>query len=477
MAITKLDDMPQIPVEHRAVPQKLVPHAPPKDHSEIFGQRNPVSVPVTDAGLSSELNLLRDLRDTQNDLHQNSKFFGNLDGTKNIVIYYSQANIKMNTDNVNIMAPSPVNATKYDRIDNMILLTQNELQDNFILEEGHIDNTLTFDGIMYPGTTPKSNDLFYLNDVNGKGVLYIVTTVQPIAMLDFTGWKVEFQKHHQQLKPEEMTHLIQDHFVFKFENLGTDRVPVLQQKVAVMFDKITELYNMISDEFLHRFFDKSRNIIRLKYIPDTKEPSEFMVLGKEHEFSHGDCNASLAKEIFDPFVMEFIAQTFVQEKIQYKGYSIYPVNPVWIGEEFHSMYRNSIYNAFSHQRPDLIKYFYHYPVPFNVNTIRDLAYENWHYFELLSNQSSKCLDIFPLGFVGRVKSNTLYNKEYDDEKLLKYNLLIKFANIKNYTPTEEDIKPFMKDIDLVDDLELYGVAPLLMYICYNFRNTVGQRIR
>jgi hypothetical protein len=60
---------------------------------------------------------------------------------------------------------------------------------------------------------------------------------------------------------------------------------------------------------------------------------------------------------------------------------------------------------------------------------------------------------------------------------LKYNVFIRFANIQDYIIDEADITPFMNNIDLMDDVEFYGIAPLLLYVCYHFRQTVNKRIR
>jgi hypothetical protein len=363
----------------------------------------------------------------------------------------------------------------------MIILTEEELQDNFTVEEGHVDNPIQSTGVMYPGLTPKTGDLFWLNDIGGKGILYIISSVSPITTLEFTGFKIEFQKNPDQLSPEEMVNLVRDYFVFKFENVGTDRVTILQHTVANLYDKVTQLYRSVTDEFISRFFDKHRNIIRIHYTAPQEAAieSSFVTLGDEDKFScaESDIIPSLSRDIFDPFVMEFISQTFVEEKLQYGGYSVFPVNPVWIGEDFKKVYKNSIYNAFSHRRPDIIKYYYHYPILFNATTLRDLAFENWYYFDLMANEDPRCVNIFPPGFVARIKGNTPYDENYDEKTLLKYNIFIKFANIKDYLINEKDILPFMKDIDLMDDTEFYGIAPLLLYVCYHFRQTVNKRIR
>jgi hypothetical protein len=483
MAIQKFEDMQQIPAEQPIVPQKLTPHKPSGTNNEILGERNPLPVPQTDAAIDMELNMLRNIRDTQNDLSSAPEVIKKLSGTKNTVIYLSQSNIKLNTDQFTVTAPSPVNATKYDRIDNMIILTQDPLQDNYTIEDGNFDNPVAASGLTYPGVTPKTGDLFYMNGVNGLGMLYIITSVAPIAMLAFTGFKIEFEKNVDQLSPEQMTNLIRDYFVFKFENVGTDRSVLLQQRISILYDKICKLQKSVTEEYLSRFFDENRNVVRLRYktpIKDDIRCSEYVVLGRENEFNvdvDRDLNPAFVRDIFDPYVMEFISQSFVDEKLQYKGYSVYPINPVWIGDEFKKVYRNSIYSAFTHRKPDLIKYYYNLAVPFNASTLRDLAYEDWWYFELISGEDRRCVDIFPKGFIGRMKGNTLYDKEYDDRSMLKYNLFIRFANIENYLPNEKDIEPFMKDIDLMDDLELYGIAPLLLYVCYYFKQTVEKRIR
>jgi hypothetical protein len=481
MAIIRDTEMPTIGVEQGMVPPRLTPHPSPGNNNEIFSERNPLPVPVTDASINEELNLMRNLRDSQNDLSAAGSVIKNLSGTKNTVIYFSQSNIKLNTDNFNITAPSPVNSTKYDRIDNMIILTEEELQDNFNVEDGRVDNTPQSSGIMYPGLSPKTSDLFWMNDVGGKGVLYIISSVSPIATLDFTGFRIEFQRNPDQLSPEEMTNLIRDYFVFKFENVGTDRVTILQHSVANLYDAVTTLYQNVTDEFISRFFDINRNIIRLKHTTtlNNDKESNFVILGQENKFKccDNDILPQMSREIFDPYVMEFISQTFSEEKLQYNGYSIFPMNPIWIGEEFKKTYKNSIYNAFSHRKPGIIKYYYHYPILFNASTIRDLAFENWYYFDLISNEDPRCINIFPNGFIARIKGNTLYDEKYDDKSLIKYNVFIKFANIKDYIVSEKDIEPFMTDIDLMEDIEFYGIAPLLLYICYQFRQTVNKRVQ
>jgi hypothetical protein len=454
MAIQKVEELPDLKLKFNLPPLPVIPKIKPIH----------IPDPIFDASVDTELNMLQSLKQSQ--LNLQSPLIRHLAGTKNKVVYYSQATNGFNNDNLNVTSPSPINRTKYNRIDNMIIITTEELSQSFTIEDdGLANNEITASGFMFPGTDPKSGDMFYMQEIDNNGILYYVTTVEPITALDKTGWQIQFAKHYDQFEPHQLDHLVSGYYIFNFESVGTDTRVVYEHTVYNTHQYITQFFNELSNEFLRRFFDGSRNIIVYHYNDSSIYMDENFLFPK----------GIFTKNIFDPYLIEFFAKAFNAQRLMYRGYNIFPINPIWIDEDsFNTAYKYSLFNALIKRNSDLITYRYYYPTQFKSTNIKDLSYEKWWYFELLPLTNLGCITIYDNEFIQRIKSNTPYAYNDPHSPNIKYDLIINFINNLDYVPSIHDFKLF-KDIDLMDDTELYTMGPLLLYICNWYIHLIGQK--
>jgi hypothetical protein len=407
--------------------------------------------------------MLHTLRQTQLDLQ--NPLIRHLTGTKNRVIYYSQANIGFNNDNINVTAPSPVNKTKYNRIDNMIIITTDEISQSFSIEdEGLANNEITAAGFMFPGTDPKSGDMFYMHELEDKGILYYITSVEPIVALDKTGWQIQFAKHYDQFEPHQLEHLVAAKYVFNFESVGTDTRIIYEHTTYRTYQYVQQLFTHTSNEFLRRFFDSSHNII----LYHCNSPA--LYIDEYFTFPRG----LYARDIVDPYIIEFFNTAFDSQKLIYRNYCVYPTIPIWIIEDtFKTAYKHSLFNALVKRNVKLMTHIYHYTRQFKAITIKDLAYDKWWFFDMLSLPNAGCITVHSDDFLSRIITNTLYDST-DNAATISFNMIINFINNPNYIPSIRDFELF-EDIDLMDDDALYMIGPLLLYICKWYICLMGKK--
>lgn len=481
MALVKKTNMATIPVEQPLVDPIISP-IPTGSGTNIEPiSQTPNEISPLGTVVDSELSVLQDLKNAQLDIGT-SPAIKHLAGSKTRVIYFNQMEPKQSNDVVNVVNPSAVNNTKYNRIENFIIITDSEINSSFQVEDdGVVNNEQTSSGLVYPGTVqPYPNDLFFVYEDMEHVVLYRITAVTPIYNSAETGFKIEFMKHYDQFDPDQMTNLISGYYVFNFEAVGTGNKSVLEKTMYASYKMVTDIFNTMSEEYTSRFFNRDKNIIKLDYeVPKASDILQFVDMGKPLQSQVSEMLLSAdtngVMHIFDPYVIEFFGKAFEKSKVQHKGYSIYPIMPVWIDDAFKQTYKFTIYNAIVRRNPELIKYPYVYPIKFQKRTIRDCIYDGWYYFEPITAFGENCIDIFPPNFINRIKSNTPYSATFDDVKYLKYNVIISFMNKKDYVPTVDELKPFIDSVELMSDVELYGIGPLILYMCTYYQDLIQRK--
>lgn len=463
MAIKKKSDMQMSQLEKPiATPEISQESTASGNNDDIFDHSNPKEdTPVTDPGLHRELEILQDLKEAQLDVTDSSEAIRHLAGTKTSVIYYNQVQLQVNGDMINITSGTDAeNKTRYNRIDNMIINTDSELSSAFDITDGVAKNEITSTGLIFPGFTPFPGDLFYVNEKIGRGVLYKIINVEPLAQIIDTGFKIEFQRHYDQFEPEQLENKVDRHFIFNFEAVGTNKSVVLERSIYDMYRNLKDAFSKVSEEYMHRFYDKNKNIICWKRLvePDTPDFKYLQNLNFQPVESH-------VENTFDPYIMRFFAKTGLQSRLTYRRYSVYPESPFNENEVFDKIYRDSVFYAIHARKPGVIKEIYTVARRFQTKSLREQAYKGWFYFDVTrSPEDPNHVKIYPDNLVSRIATNSVYTREHDNLDLLKYNMIIQFVNNKKYYPDIETIDSIIDEIEFIPDDELFGAGPLILYI-------------
>lgn len=468
----KFSDLPvsqlEKPVE---VPEISETSTASGNNTEVIGDNPAMETPFTDESLDQEFSMMESLKESQLNL-DSTPATRHLAGTKTSIVYFNQVSPKVNTDIANITAPNNINGTKFHRIDNMIINTDSELSTSFNIEDGVPGNEITATGLLYPGFQPYPGDLFYAVTTIGKGVLYLITNVEPITALDETGFRVSFQKHYDQFNPEQMTNLIEDYYVFNFEAVGTNERTVIKKTVYDIYQKVKETSKLVSEEYLNRYFDLGRNIIRWKRKVDD-DSHEYTDLGNQSSMMNIGTQDKY-EYIFDSYIMKFLNNDVMKDSILYKGYSVCPTTPIWMGDDFDDKYRKTIYHAIQQRKPKLIKLRYLTVQEVVSRTLRDVSYRNWNYVDM-SSKDVNSIKAYPEKFIENIVTNKEYTVEHDNPDLLKYNTIIKFVNNEKYIPTVEDLDNIVDGIEDIPDDELFGIGPLVLYMCAFYERLILRK--
>ncbi|MBO4734848.1 MAG: hypothetical protein J5614_00490 [Paludibacteraceae bacterium] len=463
MAIKKKSDMQMSQFEKPiTTPEISQESTASPNNDDIFDHDNPKEdTPVTDPGLKDELKILQNLKEAQLNVTDSSEAIRHLAGTKTSVIYYNQVQLQVNGDTINVTSATDAeNKTLFNRIDNMIINTDSELNAAFEINDGVAKNEITSSGLIFPGFTPFPGDLFYVNEKIGRGILYKIINVEPLAQVIDTGFKIEFQRHYDQMQPEQLENKVERHFVFNFEAVGSSKSVVLERSIYDVYRKIKEAFTKVSEEYTHRFYDKNKNIIRWNRLvePDLPDFKYLQNLNFQPVEPH-------VENTFDPYIMRFFAKTGLQSRLTYRRYAVFPESPFNENEIFEKIYRNSVFYAIHARKPSVIKEIYTVTKRFQTKSLREQAYKGWYYFDVSrSLEDQNHVKIYPDNLVSRIATNSLYSKEHDNLDLLKYNMIIEFVNNKKYYPDMETVEAFIDEIEFIPDDELFGAGPLILYI-------------
>ncbi len=468
MAIKRTEDMDFAGIEMPRRPTLIPSKSDPAALRESILKNNPEDTPIMDPGVREELPVIQALKLNQLNV-QEAPGFKHLAGIKTKVIWYNQTEFVQNTDIMNAGGLNSVDGRKYNRIENMLIVTDSELAQSFSVEDdGTVKNQITASGLTYPGFSPYPNDFFFAYETLERGTLYHVTNVEPVSPLEGGGFKIEFEKYYEQMDPDQMGNLVEGSYVFNFESVGTKNNVVIERSMFTIYSAACNLFDKISEEYISRFFDEHKNIIRYRFEREEHVEDGFVSVGTSSRnvtssdvFPPGIDKAF----VFDPYVMYFIATQFKESKLKHGGYSVIPTNPVWIDDAFKDVYKYSIFNALARRDPKLIKFHEYSVIPFSPRTTKELSYSGWFRFELLRGKPvDKQIVMYPKSLIQNIVSNTLYTEQHDSGEDIKYNMLVKFMNEKRYIPLEEDLKAFESGIEFMPNNILYGVAPLLLHV-------------
>jgi hypothetical protein len=475
VAIKTIDEMDFTKVEMPRRPTRIPTTSDPKALREAILQQNPEDTPILDPAVKEELPVIQNLKMTQLNI-QEAPGLRHMAGIKTKVIWYNQAAFVQNTDIMNSGGLNSVDGRKYNRIDNMVIVTDSELSQSFTVEDdGTVKNIITASGMTYPGVSPYPNDFFFVYEGEKKGTLYHVTGVEPVSVIEGGGFKIEFEKYYEQMDPDQMGNLVEGMFVFNFEFVGTKNNVVVERTMFELYAAINLLFTKVSEEYISRFYDGNKNIIRYKYRRcEVKKKRSFIIAGeKVDEFGEALPDDLEGASIFDPYVMHFISTQFRQTKLSHEGYSIVPTIPVWIDEQFKEHYKYTIFNAFSKRDPKLIKYHEYGIIPFNPRSTKEMSYSGWYKMELLRGRPvDRVISLYPRNFVAKICSGSLYTLKDDMGEEIKYNLFINFINDKGYIPMIEDIKAFDETVESIPDNMLYGIGPLLLFVLSYYKDVL-----
>jgi len=421
----------------------------------------------TDKVVDAEIKLLSEIRDNQSDLTQD--YVRLHPGIKTQVIYYNQIT-HPSDDVINRDAPSAISGAKYDRIDNFIILIDSELSTSMEHEEG-IDTTVEMTATTLPGTVkPYPNDLIIFKTFK-TDTLYRVTLIEPISPDPNTGYKLTFEKHRDQFTENQLTKLVGDYYIFLFDNVGTQKTTLLKNSLYKYHKNITDTTAILSEYYIDKYYDNSLNIIRCCTIPaDSDKFADFILFNKEDRRFFPQHMIT----IFDPFLTYFINNNCDSIQLKNQDVNIYPVVPTYMDEDFKLKYNKTIFKALERRNPKMLILKYLYPMRFQTTSPREYTYKGMYFIEYLSAQTLGCVDLYPDSFCNRIISNNQYSDITSNIIDKKYNIIINYLNNKDYIISEQEFE-FLKSIPETDDINMYELIPMFLFILKSYDNIILER--
>jgi hypothetical protein len=272
-----------------------------------------------------------------------------------------------------------------------------------------------------------------------------------------------------------MGNLVEGRYVFNFESVGTGNNVIIERSLFEVYKEVHELFGRVSEEYLSRFFDINKNIIR--YVYELNEEHKYVDMSK-YEGNELPTPSILPPDVFkayvfDPYVMYFLSTRFRIQPLVSQGFSVMPAIPVYIDQSYKDIYKYTIFNAITQRDPKLIQFYEYYITPFNPRSVKELQYSGWYIFQILRGQPvDRCFTMYPKKFITNIINNILYDVATDSGDDIKYNLFIKFINNKNYIPSKEELAAFNTTLEFIPNNILYGISPLVLYICSYYKSLI-----
>lgn len=263
----------------------------------------------------------------QNLYNEHSK---KLQGTPIYVTYYhknmSFSDQDRTLENVKevIGTNSPI---KYDKIENFPLYLVEALSITYDVDETYGLNTDSEgEGVILPKMIKPYVDDFFHIIYNEESYIFKITKVEFDRINGLKYYKISYML--SQYKQNEIEEQIEEEFVTRYENVGTEDNAVVSKKSSLVIDVLYEIIEKITNIYMRTYMNPKFNVLTYKYND---------------------------KNLYNEFLIRFIIDNNIFDtkfKKLYKSYYIQDIFPDSTG--MFELYDDTIYMALSE---DDIKYF------------------------------------------------------------------------------------------------------------------------
>ncbi len=227
------------------------------------------------------------------------------EGIKSSVTYYQSIAEANDSDTTNTSDLSGNVASRYNKIENMIVYFNDALDPEFTLEKL---NTITSTGSIYtvPGPMiPKAQDMIHLKTTDIDITLKF-TSIAPMIHSQDSGYQVEVETYTIGI-PEELSDRIEGEFVFDFVNIGTHKTTIIEKSI---WAKLTNLYawlDDVQDSYDMLFWNDNLGSYSFEIPIDQLTPEgDMLKKGFKNQWDFGNAGLTDIFLVTDPYNNKFI---------------------------------------------------------------------------------------------------------------------------------------------------------------------------
>lgn len=268
-----------------------------------------------------------------------------LHGLSTTVRYYKQkvSNRLNNLSNVSSLNKFDPNTVEYERIEDFILLTTEEISAEY---SGDIAKSLSEkgSGVVLPNTiVPTPNDYFVM-EVMGSYNLYVISDVNPTLVEKDSGYSIEFSFKTSASDINVASKIIEDLTVdsynFDYNHVGTRYRTVFKTEVYEFLDNSRNLMYDLMKIYNDSFYNKTLNtyFLNLSDLNTLSRNSITSVYGFESQ-GLAMTKRDTSYTMYDPYLVRFINNNCINSSND----DIYQLNQ-YVESEIPN-YRNTIFYA------------------------------------------------------------------------------------------------------------------------------------
>ena len=314
-------------------------------------------------------------------------------GLKSTVIYYQQKTIGRNDYLVNTAGVNTIDVNKLNFIEikDFVILCQGETSYQSSPTEMSIDVNVDGEAKVLPKTIqPLAGDRFIMS-VGDKNCLFKVTGVSKTTIETDAAYAFTYTLEEDILgeKYSEIKKCVTETRHFLYAHVGTSFRTIFREDEYIAIEKLSKLYNTLSELYNEMFYNKDKNTYILRFdsldikdesgtpLEESRIEHNPMIVGpadgeKYDPRVHGlgdkptlnNSDTWFGSLMYDRMLIEFVTKTKIFNRVKKRIFKVSQLQ-----QDLEHWYNKTVFYALEHQTTKLLKYKTFIPAPITRVTI------------------------------------------------------------------------------------------------------------
>lgn len=310
---------------------------------------------------------------------------------KTTVVYYQQKTTGRNDYLVNTAGVNTIDVNKFNfiKINDFVIICQSESSYNTESTEISININVDGEAKVLPKTIqPLVGDRFVMS-VGDKNCLFKVTGVNKTTIETDSAYTLNYTLEEDVLgeKYSEIENCVTDVRHFVYAHVGTSFRTIFREDEYVALEKLSKMYNTMSELYNDMFFNSEKNTYVLKYdtidikdesgipleesrlmsnpyivAPDNDETNGMAQLNDRPALNNSD--TWYGSLMYDRMLIEFINKTKLFNRVNKRIYK-----PTQLQQDLEKWYSKTVFYALDHQTNRLLRFKTFLPTPITRVTV------------------------------------------------------------------------------------------------------------
>lgn len=333
---------------------------------------------------------------------------------------------------------------KFKKIDNFPLYGMEQVVLQLQDQDQGLDTEFNGDGIILPNTIkPLENDFFIIPHLK-DAYIFRITEIGYDNVMPDSFYKISYQLEYiDQDRVDMLEKQSSETYTCKLDNIGTENKCIIETHTMGKIQTIESIYSNMASTYMALFYDERHNCL----------------LG----------DLGLGQKIYDPFQIEFVNKHGLFNKKNNLKTVLFTNQ---IEDKMHKLkYEKSVYRFIErrdYNRVNNFKFVYSQGSTYHESSFARWADTSIQVLDIPSPIPDNAKDIFSDEFVMSIKTNGFTKSKHAE-------LIQRFIRDKNISINDIPLNLNEELFDLNNDLEVFFIIPLIMYIIrFIINDTLNQ---